>query len=58
MNGTTGYPYFIDGGVGYNHVQVGVITGFGEGFNFYIEIKGSGTGNNSSASQVYVNSIK
>lgn len=48
----TGYPFFVAGGVGYNFVEVGVTTGFGEGFSFYIEIQGTGNGENKSSSQI------
>lgn len=58
FGGNSGYPYFVDGGVGFNFVEVGVITGYGEGFNYHIEIRGEGKGRNNSASQVSVNSIK
>nr|XP_022915403.1 uncharacterized protein LOC111425539 [Onthophagus taurus] len=39
-DGEGGYPYYTDGGVGKNFIRFNVTTGYGKGFDFYVEIFG------------------
>jgi len=42
-DGTGGYAEFVDGGIGYNHVDVKITSQFSRGFYFVIEVYGQKT---------------
>ncbi|GJQ67514.1 hypothetical protein Trydic_g5145 [Trypoxylus dichotomus] len=39
-DGKGGYPKYLSGGVGYNFIEFEVMTNYGKGFNFYVEVFG------------------
>ncbi|KAG5896693.1 hypothetical protein JTB14_002539 [Gonioctena quinquepunctata] len=39
-NGEGGYPSYTTGGVGHNFVEFNVITNYGKGFHFFVQIRG------------------
>ncbi|KAJ8943958.1 hypothetical protein NQ318_013539 [Aromia moschata] len=39
-NGEGGYPSFAAGGVGQNFVEFNVLTNYGKGFHFFVQIHG------------------
>ncbi|KAJ3640171.1 hypothetical protein Zmor_003487 [Zophobas morio] len=39
-DGAGGYPSYVAGGVGYNYVEFNVMTEYGKGFHFYVQIFG------------------
>lgn len=39
-NGEGGYPSFQGGGVGYNYIEFNVMTEYGKGFHFFVQIYG------------------
>lgn len=47
-DGQGGYPSFVSGGVGYNYVEFNVITAYGKGFHFFVQILGHANKENNS----------
>lgn len=39
-NGAGGYPSYTGGGVGHNYVEFNVVTEYGKGFHFFVQIFG------------------
>lgn len=39
-NGEGGYPSFAAGGVGHNFIEFNVLTHYGKGFHFFVQIFG------------------
>ncbi|RZC39456.1 uncharacterized protein BDFB_009617, partial [Asbolus verrucosus] len=39
-DGAGGYPSFVAGGVGHNYVEFNVMTEYGKGFHFFVQIFG------------------